>query len=144
MTWLDDDVRFPRRRSFRRWRITHRVYGWLYRSGITGSGGSTVMAGRDPHPGVYYTGPGWRSLRYRRPYILGLPRWWWECQLRHQRFRVRGRHWPEQPFAMGVCAACEPCPYCGAHQACADGCWTLTGEGPDPLLPGSGDVVGPL
>lgn len=64
--------RYPHRWSWRRWKLTGKVAGFLYTSGITSSGGSVCASGGDPVGGWVYSLPSWRSLswRRRRPYLL--------------------------------------------------------------------------
>lgn len=117
---------YPGPLSWRRWELTGKVARLLYRSGVTRSGGSVGYDGRDPIGGPVFGMPRLRDVWPRRnntmrPYLLWLPSWWWECQAR-QGWKVRGRHRPEAPFAFGVCAACCPCPSCGAHRECLARC----------------------
>lgn len=124
---LEAQKKYPRRWSWRRWRLTRRVAILLYASGITRSGGGFTHSGRDPHRVVYHL-PRWGDVLPRRggqlrPYVLWKPDWWWECHLR-QGWRLRGRHRPLAPYAGhtgGVCAACLPCPDCGAPYECRCG-----------------------
>lgn len=111
------DERFPGPRNWRRWKATRWVSRQLYVWGVTGSGGGALSAGADPVGGWIYDLPSLASLRYRRPYVLRLPMWWWECHL-WQGWRVWRHHRPLEPFGFGICAACLPCPECGEPHAC--------------------------
>lgn len=138
---------WPSPHSWRRSRRVSAIARLLYTSGITREGGGCTMAGADPHGGTIYHLPRWGSVLPRRrgrmrPYLLFRQSWWWECH-RRQGFRIRGRHQPEEPFALGICAACLPCPYCGAHRRCEATCWAITGDGPDPLHPRTAASSGP-
>lgn len=98
-------------RAWRRWRITGKVAGWLYVTGITSSGGSWQMGGGCN---------GCRTMpkfnRHPRVYILGVSRDTWRCLL-------KGRHRPGDPIGFGYCAKCLPCPDCGSKTAGHhDGC----------------------
>lgn len=115
---------FPGPWSWRRWSVTSRLALALCASGVTRSGGSMSFDGRDPYRGPIITMPSWRDAlpgERLRPYVLWKADWWWQCHVR-QGLKLRGRHRPERPYALGVCAACAPCPDCGAHYDCADGC----------------------
>jgi hypothetical protein len=102
------------------------VSSWVYRLGITGSGGGCSLIGGDPVGGWINHLPPMASFRWKRQYVAGLPRWWWECVWRQVAERRKngwpGWHRPEEPYAFGICAACLPCPGCGAHRDCADDC----------------------
>lgn len=103
-------------------RIKRRIATFLYVSGITRSGGMTTF----DHDGIRDYLPPLRHVLPRRgyplrPYLLGKPSWWWECHWR-QRLTIRGRHTPIAPYALGICAACVPCPRCGAQYACDSTC----------------------
>ncbi len=107
------------------WRWLGRVWSKLYTLGVISGGHSYEMRGDHGctrtiiHPPWRY---GWRHmLTGKRSYVLGKQRWYWEC-IGRQGLHLRGRHWPEQPFAFGVCASCCPCPECGAHQECLPTC----------------------
>lgn len=111
-------VNLPGPRSVYRQKWVMHLGSALYQSGVMWSGGSYSHWGRDPH-GAVYDLPGWRSVRSRnpgykrmRPYVLWLPRDWWECQIA-QGWRLRGRHRPG-PFVHGLCGHCCPWPCCGA------------------------------
>ncbi|HUD17321.1 MAG TPA: hypothetical protein VMQ59_08655 [Acidimicrobiales bacterium] len=122
----------PPRWHFSRWKLTGRVASFLYVSGITSCGGSVSWSGGGP---AVYKLPRWRDvLPYRlrwdlkrmglfkfgyhmRPYFLWKPDWWWQCH-KAQGWRLWRHHNPEHPFMLGLCAACYPCPKCGAHQWC--------------------------
>jgi hypothetical protein len=111
-----EDETFPGKYSWRRWEATSKLATFLYVTGITNSGGGTTWCGADPLGMVHHL-PGWRTVlpkrgRQLRPYILGKPNWWWECQI-EQGFKIKGRHRPLSPVALGICAACAPCPDCG-------------------------------
>lgn len=123
---LESQETYPGRRSWRRWRLTGWVAGQLYQSGLTRSGGSFRVGGGDPLRGGTYTLPKLGTVLPRRngtmrPYLLWKRSWWWECHAR-QGLKVRGRHRPKEPLAFGVCAACVPCPECGAEYDCVPGC----------------------
>lgn len=121
----DHEERFPGPLSWRRWTLTSRVAGLLYTSGLTRSGGSSGWASRDPIGSAVYTLPKLSHvLPHRgtlRPYVLFKRDWWWHCQIA-QGWRLRGRHKPEEPFTFGICAACLPCPSCGAKRECLPDC----------------------
>lgn len=110
----------PGPRSWRRHHWVRRVSSWLYVSGITYSGGSSQMGGIASYPGSgwVYSLPRWSHVLPRRggrlrPYVLGLPDWWWHCQLTQGR-RLRDRHRPYPPAVLGICGRCAPWPCCGA------------------------------
>jgi hypothetical protein len=117
-----EDETFPGKYSWRRWSLTHWFGGQLYVSGLTRCGTTSSHSQRDPHgrdPRTFYvyTLPSWKHVLPKRggrlrPYILWLPNWWWECQI-SQGFKIKGRHRPLSPVALGICAACAPCPDCG-------------------------------
>lgn len=89
-------------RAWQRWRITGKLGGWLYTTGITSTGASWRMGGHCPG---CYTLP--KFNRNRRPYILGVSRETWHCLLRrHHRPSV------DRPF--GLCTKCFPCAECGS------------------------------
>lgn len=140
--------RWPGPLSWRRWRLTGRVARFLYASGITSSGGTYGAGGWDPwatHSRPWrYELPRFSSVwRHRRCYVLWLPMWWWECQWR-QGARLRGRHRPRPPFACAICAACLPCPSCGALYECRTGCGgdcCATGEFPGVAQAGGATVA---
>ena len=111
---------YPGRRNWRRWRMTQRVASFLYVTGITSSGGSSGGHGDDPIGGWIHTLPKF-DLHHRRPYVLWKPAWWWQCH-RRQGLTIRGRHKPLTPMGFGICAACLPCPTCGAPYECEDDC----------------------
>jgi len=92
-------------RAWRRWRITGKIAGWLYTSGLTSSGGSWRMGGGCPG---CWTMPKWN--RRKRPYILWVRREAWRCLL-------KGHHWPGEPIIFGFCGKCLPCPDCGSTAA---------------------------
>lgn len=122
----ESQMTFPGRYSWRRWTATSWLAGKLYTSGITRSGGSMGYDGADPIGGPTYTLPKWSDVPPRRnstmrPYLLGKQSFWWECLYR-QGWKIRGRHKPQKPYAFGVCAACVPCPECGALYDCQPGC----------------------
>lgn len=122
----EHDEHFPGPLSWRRWRLTGWVARALYTSGITSTGGGMGWSGRDPIGSEVYHLPRWSDVLPRRhstmrPYLLWRPSWWWECHAR-QGLRLRGRHRPEEPYVVGICAACIPCPSCGAHGPCVERC----------------------
>jgi hypothetical protein len=116
----------PPRWHYARWPVTGKVARFLYVSGITRSGGSITHSGR---VGTYYTLPRWRDILpkrrpplmgkpggwYRRPYILWLPGWWWDCHKR-QGWKLWTHHRPYPPAALGICGRCLPCPKCGSPE----------------------------
>lgn len=94
-----------RHRAWRRWRVTGRLAGFLYLSGITSGGGSWRMGGGCDG---CRTLPGFN--RNRRVYVLWVKRDTWRCLL-------RGRHTPGDPVGLGFCSKCVPCPDCGSRTA---------------------------
>ena len=116
----DHERSFPGPFNWRRWRLTNRFTSFLYASGIARSGGSASLSGADPYDGWVYTLPKLSHVKRGdtlRPYVLFKRDWWWKCHAR-QGWTLRGRHKPEEPFVAGTCAACLPCPSCGAHRDC--------------------------
>lgn len=127
--------------SWRRWAWLARVGRWSYSFGFGLHFGSCTTwdrFGQQWHPGpvrlvwpahrVRWTCDGEPRVTWHMGYLFGRPGWWWECvwrQVRHPRRRAAagvGWHRPEYPWAFGVCAACVPCPSCGAHRDCEPGC----------------------
>jgi len=110
-----DVVNLPGPRSIYRSRWLHRLASLLYVAGITRTGGSARTGGHDPVGGWIYDLPQWRDVLPRRgqmrPYMLGKPSEWWDCQ-RTQGLSLR-RHRPG-PFVWGICGTCHPWPCCGA------------------------------
>lgn len=97
----DLEARACRHWGWRRWRLTHRIAGFLYSSGITTGGGSAWGNGHD-----------WcldklPSLRGKRSYVLGFSTNTWRCWL-------RGRHRRGEEVGFGFCGKCAPWPCCGA------------------------------
>jgi hypothetical protein len=113
---LDELAAVPAR--WRYWRSAHWLMRKLYALGVVSGYG---MRSGGPHGHAWYldSRPSWSF--FRGPYALFLPRWWWTCQ-RTQGWRLRGRHRPLHPGVMGICAACLPCPDCGAPYECREGC----------------------
>jgi hypothetical protein len=102
----------------KKWRVKSWISSQLYVSGLTSNGGSVAFTSE----GITARLPRLRSVWHgARQYVLWRPVWWWECHIR-QGWRLRGRHWPEEPFISYICAACLPCPECGAHRSCEDDC----------------------
>jgi hypothetical protein len=90
-------------RAWRRWKLTHRVVGWLYVLGITSTGGGWAYSSECA--GCMYSLP---HLRGRRVYVLGWPAWKWGCL-------IKNRHWPSSEYiGFGCCTKCAPCPECGS------------------------------
>lgn len=90
---------------WRRWRITGKVAGWLYVTGLTSNGGGWQMSAHCPG---CYTMPKWN--RNRRVYALGKRVDWWTCLIK--RHHLRG-----DEIGFGLCAKCAPCPDCGSRTA---------------------------
>lgn len=105
-----DGCEHAHHRVWRRWKITGRVAGWLYTTGLTAAGGSWRMGGGCPG---CYTMPKWN--RNRRPYILGVSRETWHCLLRR-------RHRPTITPYGGFCTKCLPCADCGSTDPDHYGC----------------------
>ena len=99
----------PGKHSWRRWKATRKLSGWLYVTGITSNGGSVSYVGGDLFGGVY-TLPSW-SLHHR-PYVLGQRDWWWRCLIR-QFPRFTHRPGPEVQAFGGYCGTCDPWWCCG-------------------------------
>lgn len=114
----DLDELASRPAAWRYWRFTSWLAGRLYVLGVV-SGYCIAMSGRHTRRGSYIDYVHWSF--FGGPYKLGKPRWWWECH-RRQGWTLRGRHRPLRPFALGLCAACCPCPDCGAPYECREGC----------------------
>lgn len=107
-------ARIPGRHSWRRWRATRKLAGWLYASGITSSGGSASASGRDPYGWVYEL-PRLRSFRPGpRCYLLWISREERECFRAQVHFARRGSavpiHRPGAHQRYGLCAICWPEP----------------------------------
>lgn len=92
--------------AWRRWKLTHKVCGWLYVLGVTSSGGGWQSG--DGHNGCLPD----KSLRLRgkRPYLLGVSRETWRCWL-------VGHHRRGEEVGFGFCGKCMPWPCCGAETA---------------------------
>ena len=117
----DCDETFPGPWSWRRWKRLHKLAVWFDRWSPFTVNGSSSTTGRDPSSSWVFS---YRWPRWSTFYVLGKPEWWWACQ-RRQGWTLR-RHTPAQPFVLGICARCVPCPECGAPYDCADDCPTLT------------------
>lgn len=83
--------------NWRSWRLTHRLAGQAYGTGIIS--GAAYTGGRVE----------WVRFRGRRVYVLWLKREAWG----HPWHFVRAGHWP-LPVWMGMCGKCAPWPCCGA------------------------------
>lgn len=99
-------------RTWRRWKISHRIATWLYTSGLAVSGGGTSYG--NGCNGCMTSLP--RFRRGERPYVLFVKWETWRCIL-------KGHHTPGDPIAFGYCSKCLPCPDCGSKTAGhEDGC----------------------
>lgn len=86
---------------WRRWKVVHRALSRLYALGVV-SGHGTVY-GRGCHgcaTGISFG---------RNGYLLGWPRWKWQCVL-------TARHWPGEEVTRKMCGKCNPCPSCGSQR----------------------------
>jgi hypothetical protein len=91
--------RHARHGAWRRWTITHKMLGWLYALGVIGS--RTIIHDR-------YCDGCTDHIRFgRNGYLLGWPRWKWQCLLQQ-------RHRPGVEILSGICGKCCPCPGCGS------------------------------
>lgn len=96
-----DGCAHARHWRWRRWRITHKVLSNLYGAGVLRGWGW----GYDSHCRGCATGVMWG----RNSYLLGWPRWKWQCLL-------VARHWPGEEVLAGICGKCNPCPSCGSQR----------------------------
>jgi hypothetical protein len=94
---------------WRRWGITKRLASKLYALGVV-SGTGTAWGGGCKGCLTHLS---WG----RSSYVLGWPRWKWQCVL-------VARHWPgtEIDGCWGLCGKCSPCPGCktvtNEHRGC--------------------------
>jgi hypothetical protein len=103
-----DEFRACKHWPWRRSHITYRIYSWMYALGIISS--HLISWGGPDHRGCV-DGAHWRG---KRPYLLGWPRWKWNCLLRE-------RHWPGRFVGLESCSKCLPCPDCGSSTSCFNG-----------------------
>lgn len=113
--------------SWRRWGIVRRWNRLVSRVGVGPRAGWSWCS---DWSGTRESGPwGWTWPLHRRRwtcdgeprvswswgYFLDKPGWWWECWIRQARAERRPWRWhrPCEPVALGICAACLPCPECG-------------------------------
>jgi hypothetical protein len=122
----DADETFPGPWHPSRWTWLHKtlmaVESWVPITFL----GCSSSSGGDPVDGWVYS---YRRPRWSTFYVLGKPRWWWECLHRQSRGGEHRWHRPIHPFAFGMCARCVPCPDCGAPYDCYDGCPSLAPSG---------------
>lgn len=84
---------------WRRWKVTHRALLDLYSLGVVAGYGSRIGGGCQGCA---------TGIRFGRSgYLLGWPRWKWQCLL-------SARHWPGEEVLRGMCGKCAPWPCCGS------------------------------
>lgn len=89
---------------WRHWRLTGRLASWAYALGIISGYSSSTC----PDYEGFWCHRFRRSLRGKRPYVLGWRREKWACILRY-------RHWPGEDIGcMGRCGKCIPWTCCGS------------------------------
>lgn len=98
---------------WRRWKLSGRIASWLYALGLVAGYGFTNSS--TCHGCLC-------SFRFgNSSYLLGWPRWKWNCLLREH-------HWPGEFIGMNSCTKCYPCPDCGSRTSCYWGCTAKPSE----------------
>ncbi len=96
------EARQCRHWPWRRWKLTHKVAGWLHVTGIASSGGGSKWG-----DGCNWCLDSLPRYRGKRVYLLGVSRNTWHCW--------RRRHRRGEEVGFGFCGKCMPWPCCGAE-----------------------------